>query len=360
MKGLQTARRPGGGLETAASDSIEAGFACGTELGRSVTISASTKTAKTEELAHGWGIRQRLMALVVLVAALMLIAAAAIVVQLAQSAGAARREEIGYTAKSIQAAVDAQLKTLIVIGRIFSTSPSLERGEFGEFRSEAERAMQNVKDIWIVVADPAGQQLVNLAVPAGAPLARRVPEGVAAQTRAFETKQPEVSNIFSGAFRKKPIVTVEIPTFRNGIPLYVVAVAMDVTRFLDLLSRDHLPEGWLTGILDRRGDFIARALDHERMVGKPAAAGWRAIMHRDGLFEFTVTEGDTIIEANVVSPLSGWAIGVGVSKTVFEAPLWRGLWESALAGGVIALLGVFLAALLARSISRPGPDALDV
>jgi hypothetical protein len=85
-------------------------------------------------------------------------------------------------------------------------------------------------------------------------------------------------------------------------------------------------------------------------VGKPAAAGWRAIMHRDGLFEFPVVEGDTIVAANVVSPLSGWAIGVGANEALFEAPLQRAVWEMALAAGVAALLGLFAAAIAARRL----------
>jgi hypothetical protein len=302
------------------------------------------------------------MSLVLLVALPMLLLAVAIVLQLTRSDSVARREAIAYSAKSIQAAVDTQLEKLMAVGRIFSASPSLERGDLGEFRREAEEAMQGVKDIWIVVADPAGQQLINLGVPSGAPLARRSSEGVAAQTRAFESKKPEISNVFTGVYRKKPIVTVEVPTFHDGLPLYVVSVATDVTRFLDLLSREHTPEGWLSGILDRRGDFVARTRDYERMVGKPAAAGWRAIMHRDGLFEFPVAEGDTIVAANVVSPLSGWAIGVGANEALFEAPLWRALWETALAAGAVILLGLFAAGMAARSIlrSREVPETTPI
>lgn len=89
------------------------------------------------------------------------------------------------------------------------------------------------------------------------------------------------------------------------------------------------------------------------MVGKPAAAGWRTIMNRDGLFEFTVLEGDTIVEANVVSALSGWAIGVAANKAVFDASLWQGLGAAALGGGAIALVGALLAMTMARSMTRP-------
>lgn len=149
--------------------------------------------------------------LVVCVAVSMALLAAGIVLQLAQSDGAARREAIAYSAKTIRAAVDGQLEKLIVIGRIFSASPSLERGEFAEFRREAEQALQGVKGIWVVVADPAGQQIVNLATPPGAPLPKRAPEGIATQRRAFESKKPEISNIFTGVYTKKPIVTVELP-----------------------------------------------------------------------------------------------------------------------------------------------------
>ncbi len=302
---------------------------------------------------RGWSIRHRLIVLVLFATVPMLVLSVAIVQKLAQSERIARREAITYSARSIQTAVDSQLEKLIAIGRTLSVSPSLERRDLAAFRREAEQAVQDLKGVWILVADPSGQQVFNVAVPPNETPPRRAPEAIATQTRAFENKKPEVSNVFSGAYRNRPIVTVEVPVFREGAPLFSVAVIIDVAHFLDLLSREHTPEGWLTGIIDRRGQFIARSLDHERWVAQPASAGWRAVMNREGVFEFPSLEGDVIVQANTVSPVSGWAIGVAANKNALESSARQTMGEAALAGAVIALLSLMMAGLIARTITRP-------
>ncbi len=51
---------------------------------------------------------------------------------------------------------------------------------------------------------------------------------------------------------------------------------MDTSAFKMLMDERHLPEGWLGGLIDRNGNFIARSREHDRMVGKPASLGFRA------------------------------------------------------------------------------------
>lgn len=195
---------------------------------------------------RGWSIRHRLIVLVLFATVPMLVLSVAVVQKLAQSERVARRQAITFSARSIQTAVDSQLEKLIAIGRTLSVSPSLGKGELAAFRREAEQAVQDLKGVWILVADPNGQQVFNVVVPPNETPPRRSPEAIETQTRAFENKKPEVSNVFSDAYRKLPTVTVEVPVFRDGAPLYSVAVIIDVSHFLDLLSREHTPEGWLT------------------------------------------------------------------------------------------------------------------
>jgi hypothetical protein len=231
-----------------------------------------SESTRADRPTRGWSIRHRLIVLVLFATVPRLVLSVAVVQKLAHSERVARREAITYSARSIQSAVDSQLEKLIAIGRTLSVSPSLEHGELAAFRREAEHAMQDLKGVWILVADPAGQQLFNVTIPINESLPRRSPEGIATQACAFENKKPEVSNVFIAAYPKIPIVTVEVPIFRDGAPLYSVAVIIDVSHFLDLLSSEHTPEGWLTGIIDRRGLFIARSLDHERWVVPKAGA----------------------------------------------------------------------------------------
>ena len=86
--------------------------------------------------------------------------------------------------------------------------------------------------------------------------------------------------------------------------------------FLPLFEQWNLPEGWLAGLIDRDGNFIARSRNHEQMVGKPASEGFRAAARAtaQGWNEMVSLEGATIANAHVTSPLSGWVMGLAAER----------------------------------------------
>ena len=124
---------------------------------------------------------------------------------------------------------------------------------------------------WIVLADETGQQLINLAPGATEPLPRRVEAGMKLQRRALETGQIQISGIFNGAYLKAPTVTVELPVRRKDKPPLEIIIAMRPDVFLTLFEQWNLPEGWLAGLIDADGNFIARSRNHEQNVGRPAS-----------------------------------------------------------------------------------------
>ena len=77
------------------------------------------------------------------------------------------------------------------------------------------------------------------------------------------------------------------------------------------------------GVMDRRGRFIIRSLDHDRWVGKPVSPAWRAVMNREGWFDIPSVEGDIYTSTTLISPLSGWALGAAMQRGAFEAPIRR-------------------------------------
>ena len=236
-----------------------------------------------------------------------------------------------------------------------ATSPALKADDVPGFRLEAERAMQGLSGAWIVLSDQDGQQLINLARPPGAALPRRPPEAIELQRRAIEIGQLQISDVFIGAALRIPVVTVEIPVRRDGKPPLALTVVMDPRIFLPLFEQWNLPEGWLAGLIDRKGNFVARSLEHDTMVGKPASEGFRtaARQSREGWREFISVEGNAISNGHVTSHLSGWVMGVAVERGLFEAPIRRTILIAGLAGGGATLLSMLLAIWAARRIAAP-------
>jgi two-component sensor histidine kinase len=152
-----------------------------------------------------------------------------------------------------------------------------------------------------------------------------------------------------------PVITVEVPVARNNKPPVEISIAMEPRIFLSLFEAWNLPEGWLAGLIDRNGNFIARSRNHDETVGHPASEGFRAAARgsEQGWNEMKSLEGATIANAHVKSPLSGWVMGLAAERNVFEAPIRSTILIAGLAGGAATLLSLLLAMWFARRIARP-------
>jgi two-component sensor histidine kinase len=280
---------------------------------------------------------------------------AGIVWRLAANERETRREAILFSSRTLMNAVDTILAKQVAVAQTLATSPTLKADDVSGFRQEAERAMQGLSGGWIVLSQQDGQQLIDLARPEGAELVRRPPEAIELQRRAIDTGQLQISDVFIDAALRIPIVTVEIPVRRDGQPPLALTIVMDPRIFLPLFEQWNLPEGWLAGLIDRNGSFIARSREHDSMVGKPASEGFRAAARqsREGWREFISVDGHAIANGHVTSHLSGWVMGLAVDRTQFEAPIRNMILLLGLAGGIATLLSMLLAIWAARRIAAP-------
>jgi two-component sensor histidine kinase len=280
---------------------------------------------------------------------------AGIVWQLANNERETRREAILFSTRTLMNAVDAILSKQIAVAEMLAKSPALAADDLDAFRLEAERSMTSLSRGWVVLTDETGQQLMNLKEPDVASLPHRPPAAMAWQRKAIETGQVQISDIFSGALLKSPVVTVEVPVIRKGKPPLEISIGMEPGIFLTLFEQWNLPDGWLAGLIDREGNFIARSRNHAENVGKPASQGFRTAARSgiQGWNEMVSLEGDTIANAHATSPLSGWVIGLAADKSVFEAPIRDTVLVAGLAAAATTLLSLLLAMWSARRIARP-------
>jgi PAS domain S-box-containing protein len=303
--------------------------------------------------AGGLSIRQRLTLIVLAVALPLLALSAAIVWRLDQRERQTRRDAMMYASRSILSGVDAQLDKFVATAKMIAANSSLQRDDLTDFRQQSERALSELSGAWVSLADTHGQELINTFIAAREPLPRVTAAQMADEGRAFETEQILISNETTEGDSKVPAVTVEVPIFHSGKPAYFLTIGIDATVFLDLLNSQSLPEGWLAGVIDRRGNFIARSLDHKNWVGRQAPEGWRSIMNQEGWFEVPSPKGDLFTVANAVSPLSGWAVGVAAESDQLEAPIRQTTLVASLAGLAVTLLSVLLATWAAQKIIEP-------
>src|SRR5215470_5939109 len=135
-------------------------------------------------------INARLIVIVLTLAVPLNIVVVAVIWSLVNAANETQRASLLYSARSVAAAVDAELGKHITLAQVLSRSPALLEDSTDAFESELRRSLTSDPDLWAVVADVNGRQLVNTNRLPGQPLLSpsRSKERIAAQDQAFETR----------------------------------------------------------------------------------------------------------------------------------------------------------------------------
>ena len=281
---------------------------------------AFTKFAGLPAARHfsNWMITARLIATVTALALPLNLLVVGVIWDLAGAADDAQRASLLYAARSVAAAVDAELGKHIALAQALSHSPALLDDNLDAFDAEARRSLSSISDASFWVTDSNGQQLINGAAQPGQPLPHLHSIAMDAQDLAFERRSVVVSDVLMGSVSKEWGADICVPIFKNDQPFRTLAVTMRVRGFLKLLNAHELPKNWKVGVIDGQGRLIVSVPDHA-LVGELAPQGWRDVKDRDGIFEFFhASEGDIVANASAHPALSGWTVGVAVKKSELQ------------------------------------------
>ena len=262
----------------------------------------------------------------------------------------ARRAALSHATETLILAVESQVERYAVVGRLLARSPALKTNDIHEFESEARRAALDQPGAWILLADPDGKQIFNTFSPVLEKRMVRSKVAMLAQRRAFETRIEQISDVGIGPAVDLPVLSINFPVMRDGLPMYCLAIIFSPTVFQPLMK--NLPNGWLAGIIDSQGNFVARSLQNEEMMGRPASSGWRTVMTLSGFFEFASLEGDALIQSQTYWPKAGWSSAVAVKRSALYGPLWRQLALSTIIGWVAVAACIGLMLSLRRRIAN--------
>jgi PAS domain S-box-containing protein len=258
------------------------------------------------------------------------------------------------TARALSSAVDRELLASIRTLEALATSEFLDSGDLHRFHAQASRA-QKAHEAWqsIVMVEPSSQQLVNTRFPFGAPLPHSaLPKLV---NEVGRTGKSAVSDLFTGAILKKPLLAVGVPVVREGKVKYILISSMSPVFLAQLLAQGNLTPSWLATVIDRNKIIIARTQQLEKFLGKPVAPAFAAnatktekVMRHE-----TMPDGVEVYGIDIRSELSGWTVGLAVPVSSATAPVRRSVVIAGTGGLAVGLLGIGLATLFAWRISRP-------
>jgi two-component sensor histidine kinase len=255
--------------------------------------------------------------------------------------------------RSMMLVVDRELHSTIAALRVLALSLALQHDDLKAFRQQAGSFLRDLPEgANLVLADPSGRQVLNMAVPEGAPLPMRV--NMQALKEVIDTGRPVVTDLFVGAVLQRPLIAVDVPVMRSGAIVYVLSFNPPLEVFTDIIRRQQPAPGWVVSVFDRSGVNVARAPNPERYVGHRASPSlYPALMAKsEGWLETVSLEGMPLLSAFSRSPSFGWSVAIGVPRRMLTEPLWRSLGLTIGTGLVFLFTGLAFALRMASRIAR--------
>jgi signal transduction histidine kinase/ActR/RegA family two-component response regulator len=289
----------------------------------------------------------RLRTLLLIVTGLVIVPgflAAAIAVWLLQDAARdAATRELEEAVRSTALLVDGEVKQSLGTMRALGLSAHLEAGDFDKFYEEA-KAVNQPPDMWTLLLDDTGRQILNTSVPMGSPAPSRMARERVAEVIAGRSLY--ASDIFTGPLSGKKVTTLYWPVRTRSGKDYVLAQAFAVGHWkravIDPVDRPVIT----VAVIDKAGRFIARNKNADGLIGEPARPELVAAARSaaDGTIRHKTLEGVDAYDSFAHSQQTGWTVAVATPVSVVDAAATRAvMW---LATGVgLALFAAIGAAL---------------
>ncbi|MEO7493304.1 MAG: ATP-binding protein [Massilia sp.] len=251
------------------------------------------------------------------------------------------------TAHSIALLVDRDLYSAEAALRVLAVSPTLAAGKLDAFYDEAQVADRGTTG-WSVLLDRQANQLINTVRPKGSPV---LPSAGAERVRQVMTRQRTmVSDVIFGPATRRLVTSLSVPVALDQGQRYVLSYGFSTEHFHALIRSANVPPGWVVGIIDTKGRFVARNVNNDELAGKPARPELVAAAARapQGQIRHATLEGVEAYDAFTHSSLSGWTIAVAAPVDLIDRSA-RHAWLLAALGLLAATsLAVGLAAFFGR------------
>ncbi|WMT77649.1 sensor histidine kinase [Bradyrhizobium sp. Ash2021] len=257
------------------------------------------------------------------------------------------------TVRSIRLVLDAEMQRMAGGLQVLALTDSLRSGDFNSFRRIAAGFLdQYGKEGVVLVADREGRLLFSSITPDVASLPPRNNRDIV--EKVFATKRPYYSNLFTGAIKKRPIVTVEVPVIRDDEVLFDISFSPPLEIFQAIIEQQRPGADWTISIFDGDGVNFAHVPNPQQTIGKRASPSLYAEMSHqpEATLPAVSLEGTPQITSFARSSLTGWTVAAGIAESSLVAPLWRSLAITSVIGGFLLLVGLGFAVRMAAAIAR--------
>lgn len=215
------------------------------------------------------------------------------------------RETVRATALLVEGEVQRSLGVLSAL----ATSPHLSSGDFAAFYEQAA-AVDLKPDVWTLLLDADGRQILNTSVPFGTPPPPPVAKQRVAQVLA--TGKPLVTGVLVGPVSGRMLTTIYLPAVAAEGQRLVVAQAFSVDHWKKKAMQPRGRDDVVVAVIDQTGRFISRSHKTDELLGQLARPELvaAAAAAPEGLIRHLTLEGVDAYDAFAHTPSTGWTVAV--------------------------------------------------
>jgi two-component system, NarL family, sensor histidine kinase UhpB len=268
-------------------------------------------------------------------------------------------KELERGTRDIAYLVDREISGVTNALAALAATDDLRPGDVeGLYKKSVEVGQQIFPDFFIILYQlHRDEHFFNTRFPFSAPIPQNIPFplGEAAKLALLDGKAA-MSDVFFGPRVMQHVVIVCVPVRESAGIQFALCGNLSLEVFAEILKRSRRDDDWIVTVTDRKGTIVARSRDNDRFRGQTAASlDLIAPGASSGKVMGNNAEGVPFVWAYNRMESTGWLVGVGVPRHVFESPMLFGL------GGmlVIGIAVVFGAALIANRASGPIARSMD-
>jgi len=280
-------------------------------------------------------------------------------IALARDAAVRERAHVARDAQTVAevlaAAVDRDIESGETAARVLSKTAMMAKGDMAAIHGVARSLLRpDFPAQAFVLSLPNGMPLINTRYPLGAPLPRNGNEDDI--RRVAETGGTVASGVHRLDDGDQFALSIDVPIWHEGEVRFVLSVHLRARRMAELLDRQHLPDGWIAEIHDRRLLTVARSTGTGGgpRFGMPMGPALAAAVARGspGIVELPQAGAATTFAAFAHSPVHGWVVAIRYPHDAASDLLGQSMPKTVAAIAGLLAISLALAWALGGSIAR--------
>ena len=283
--------------------------------------------------------------LIILIPALLF--SAFLILQFSEQQQEIAAAQVNDTAEIVSNAVDREIYAMMTTGKVLASSPSLAEGQMAGFHARTVAALAR-SGTSAELVDPSLDVVLSTLRPFPTPpTPAHYTETI---EKVFATHQPHVSGVFYGQDTDEFMFHVAVPVMQGDSVPYVLVINKAANALSSVVADRNLPTRWSAIIKDADGRRVFAAVTND---GRMEARDGSSADNPSILESLGGGPSGDLIEASVVSNLSGWTTILAVPNAVIVRPAMRSWLLLISAGALLLLFSVTLGIIFGRRLATP-------